>query len=393
MIKLFQPEFDKPRILKEISECLDNHWTGLGYKTDEFEKAFIKYTNAPNALFLNSGTAAIQLALKHCLDNYDDCMVYLTPFSFIGVTHTVKQSGLPFHFIDIDKSLCMSPESLKACIASQADHLKPVVIYTGIGGSAANLREISDIVKEYKGILIIDAAHMMGTKYLSEHICSRNPNDFSYDFVVYSFHSVKNLPTADSGMLVCKDTEVSKHLRKLAWFGINKNTYEREKLVGYNWEYRVEDFGYKLHGNSIMAAMALAGLDNLEDQNDTREWVAEDYDFNFTNATAFARPWDYNTRFYFASNHLYQLLLPDQSLRDCLIIEANKAGFELGVHYKAHTEYPIYSASKGSCPNAEDISHRVISLPIGIHLTYKNIRQISRTLLNASYRWIKANGE
>ena len=75
------------------------------------------------------------------------------------------------------------------------------------------------------------------------------------DVTVYSYQAVKNLPTADSGMICFADGKYDEICRKLTWLGINKDTYARSGEKGtYKWKYEVEYLGYKDHGNSIMVS-------------------------------------------------------------------------------------------------------------------------------------------
>jgi dTDP-4-amino-4,6-dideoxygalactose transaminase len=63
-IQLFKPKYRKEEILKEIEECLDLGWTGLGFKTNTFEEAFKKYTNVSHAHYVASNTVGLQIAIK-----------------------------------------------------------------------------------------------------------------------------------------------------------------------------------------------------------------------------------------------------------------------------------------------------------------------------------------
>ena len=85
---------------------------------------------------------------------------------------------------------------------------------------------------------------------------------------VYSYQAVKNLSTADSGMICFADEKYDAIARKLGWLGINKDTYARTGEKGtYKWKYDVEYVGQKDHGNSIMAAIALVQIKYLDEEN------------------------------------------------------------------------------------------------------------------------------
>ena len=96
---------------------------------------------------------------------------------------------------------------------------------------------------------------MSGTRLNGKHVGGEA------DVTVFSFHAVKNLPTADSGMICFKDKQLDSEVRKWTWLGISKDTYSRTEAEGaYKWYYDVEYEGFKYHGNSIMAAIGIVSL-------------------------------------------------------------------------------------------------------------------------------------
>ena len=74
-IQLFVPTFRIDECLAEIKECLEKGWTGIGYKTVEFEEKWKAYTRLNNAHFLNSDTAALHLAVQSLKYKMDGMMV------------------------------------------------------------------------------------------------------------------------------------------------------------------------------------------------------------------------------------------------------------------------------------------------------------------------------
>ena len=62
-VQVLQPKFRVEETLDSLREVMENKWTGMGYKTVEFEEAWKEYTGFENAHFVNSGTSALHLAL------------------------------------------------------------------------------------------------------------------------------------------------------------------------------------------------------------------------------------------------------------------------------------------------------------------------------------------
>ena len=115
-IPLFKPKFRVDEVLSEIKECLDIGWTGIGYKTDQFEKLWCEYTQFKNCHFLNSATAGLHLAIRIFKDecNWSDGDEVIAPaLTFVSTNHAILYESLTPVFSDIDSSLCLDPVKLQ----------------------------------------------------------------------------------------------------------------------------------------------------------------------------------------------------------------------------------------------------------------------------------------
>ena len=376
-IKVLTPKFKTEEILESIRECLDKGWTGMGYKTNEFEEAWKNYTFLPNAHFINSATSGLHLALNLFKNKYnwkDGDEVITTPLTFISTNHSILYENLKPVFADIDEYLCLDPQSIEENITPKTK----AVIFVGIGGNAGKLKEVSSLCQKYNLKLILDAAHMAGTKvkknfqglgYSSVHV--GNEADVS----IFSFQSVKNLPTADSGMICFKDKEDDTKARKLSWLGINKDTYSRSTKGSYKWKYDVEDIGFKYHGNSVMAAMGLVQLKYLDEDNDYRNHLASLYKRKLRNLDIVPIS-NYTEK---SSCHLFQIRVKVNK-REKLIKKLYGNNIYPGVHYVDNTTYKMYNYAYGSCPNAHKTSKELITLPIHLGITEEDINKITNII-------------
>ncbi len=368
-IQLFVPTFRIEECLAEIRECLEKGWTGLGYKTVELEQAWKEYTNLPHAHFLNSATAGLHLAIRLFKEEYhwsDGDEIISSPLTFVSTNHAILYERLKPVFADIDASLCLDP-------ASVAERITPrtrAVMYVGVGGNTGRLDDIAQLCRERGLKLILDASHMSGTRYHGKHVGDEA------DVAVFSFQAVKNLPTADSGMICFADTHLDTEVRKWTWMGINKDTYTRTVEQGtYKWYYDVEHEGFKYHGNSIMAALGLVSLKYLDQDNAYRRQICEWYDELFADTPQIERipiaPGCVPSR------HLYPIMV---NQRDEVILALNNSKIYPGVHYRDNTMYRMYAYAHGTVPHAARASDRLISLPLHLRLTYRDVERIGRTL-------------
>jgi dTDP-4-amino-4,6-dideoxygalactose transaminase len=353
----------------EIRECLEKGWTGLGFKTIEFEDAWRAYTALPYAHYLNSATAGLHLALNiYKLERgwVDGDEVITTPITFVSTNHAIMYENLTPVFADVDKYLCLDPDDVERKITPRTR----AVMFVGIGGNTGQLERVTELCREHGLVLILDAAHLSGSK-----LHGKDPGLLA-DVAVYSFQAVKNMPTGDSGMICFTDAELDAFARRQSWLGISKDTYQRSNKGGYSWMYDVDTVGFKYHGNSIMAAIALVQLKYLDDDNSHRRQVAQCYDAAFATSNA-VQPVPVAPGCV-SSRHFYQIAVDN---RDAVMPALADIGISTGVHYRDNTLYPMYAYAHGTCPNAHRISERVVSLPMHLDLGKDDIDAITTCII------------
>ncbi|MCQ2441178.1 MAG: DegT/DnrJ/EryC1/StrS family aminotransferase [Clostridia bacterium] len=365
-IQLFKAKYEIDECMAEIRECLEVGWTGLGFKTVKFEEAWKQYTGLPFAHYINSSTIGLYMAVDILKEQYgwnDEDEIITTPITFVTTNHAILKSHLKPVFADVDDTLCLNPESVKERITDKTR----AIMYVGMGGNMGNYYEIVDICNKYNLKLILDAAHMTGTRYKGE-IPGKEA-----EVVVYSFQAVKNLPTADSGMICFKNGDFDTIVRKKSWLGINKDTYARTQNMGnYKWKYDVEYVGEKGHGNSIMASIGLVQLKYLDRDNSFRRQICNWYRKRleqYPDLIKLVRIEDGCE----SSCHLFQICVEN---RDELIIALNNADIFPGVHYSSNINYKMYDYAKDTCPYSDYVSDHTISLPLNLYLTYDDVQKI-----------------
>ena len=371
-IHLFVPTFRVDEVLSEIRECLEKGWTGLGFKTVAFEQAWRDYSGLPHAHFLSSATAGLHLAFRLLKEDggwRDGDEVITTPLTFVSTNHAILYENLRPVFADVDEHLCLDPAQIAARITPRTR----AVCFVGMGGNPGRYAEVRALCAQRGLKLVLDAAHMTGT-WLGDRHAGQDA-----DVSVFSFQAVKNLPTADSGMICFANPGLDTEVRKWTWLGINKDTYTRTVSdAAYKWLYDVEHVGFKYHGNSIMAAMGLVALRYVEEDNDHRRQVAAWYDEALAGATAIERvPIAAGC---IPSRHLYQVMV---DRRDDVMLKLNAAGIYPGVHYRDNTAYRMYAEAAGTCPRAHRASDRIISLPMHLRLGHPEVARVASALRDA----------
>lgn len=366
-MQVLRPTYRTDEIIEALRPVLDSGWTGTGPKCAEMERAWSDYTGLPHSLFVSSCTAALHLAL-HVLRDGRRTEVVTSPLTFVSTNHAIRYAGLTPVFADVDESLCLNPQSVDDAIGPNT----LAVVFVGIGGNPGRYMDIVRLCRERGVYLVLDGAHMAGTRV--ETMVDGNHTEWAHvgreaDAACFSFQSVKNLPTADSGMLCLRHEALHMRARDLSWMGIDRSTFARSSGA-YKWGYDVPEMGWKYNGNDIMATMALVGLRYLDADNARRRELAALYDAHLDGVERITHP--PNT-----SRHLYQVFVPN---REHTIARLTEAGYGCGVHYRANTEYPMYKWSRGATPIADAMSRHILSLPLHLGVTEAAIAEIATLL-------------
>ena len=364
MIPVFKPSYGKEE-LEALKEPFGTGWIGLGPKTEEFEKKFAEYIGVKYAVATNSCTAALQLAMKMMgVEGYE---VITTPLTFISTNHAIiYNNGIPV-FADIyPDTLNINPDEIKKLIT---DRTRAIVV-VHYGGHACDMDFINEIAKKHNLAVIEDAAHGCGGEYKDEKIGSLG------DIACFSFQAVKNLTTADGGMITTDDPEIHGRLSKLRWLGISKDTWAREeKDRKYSWYYSVEEVGYKCHMNDVAAALGLVQLKKLDRMNDRRRQITEKYNKGLADLNWIETP---TVKSYVKSAcHNYVIKVEE---RDRLNIYLQKKGISTGVHYIPNNHYKMYKNCRGQTPVCEEVWKKLLTLPLFPDLKDSEVDMIIETV-------------
>jgi dTDP-4-amino-4,6-dideoxygalactose transaminase len=352
-IKLFDPHVDQEE--KIINKILKSgFWaSGAGIASvSKFEEKFQKYTNSKNCIAVNSGTAALHLALS--LENIKNKEVILPSLSFVSTAHAIRYSGGIPVFADIDEeTLCIDSNKIEEKISPNSKIILPV----HFGGMSCDLDKILKISKKKNLKIIEDAAHAAGTSFKNKKIGAHG------DFVCFSFHPVKNLAMPSGGAITInnKNSEkYSKLLKSLRWCGISDRKGPK---------YDVKHLGWNYYMNEFSAEIGLIQLKKLDRMNKKRKEIAKKY-WNELNVNL-KMPFDKNCAY-----HLYWIQVEN---RDKLMKELKRNNIESGIHYKPIHQMTYYK-TKIKLPITDKVAKRILTIPIHPNLTESETSRVIKII-------------
>ena len=347
MIKLFSPVFDGLEIKNVEKTIKSGFWAsgqGVG-NVLKFEKKFQKYTNSQECVAVDSGTAALHLALS--VLEVKNKEVLVPSLTFASTVHAIKYNGGIPVFVDIEVgSACMDTNDLENNITEKSKIILPV----HFGGYPCNMELLKKIAKKRSLLIVEDAAHACGTKYKGKKIGSLG------DLTCFSFHPVKNLAMPKGGAITINTknkNQIKKRLNSLRWCGISnrKDSF-----------YDISELGFNYYMDEISAAIGIEQLKKVDKLNDYRFKIAKRYDaeLNVNEKIPLNRECSY---------HLYWILVKN---RKKFIQHMKANGIETGTHYAPVHKMSLYK-SKIILPNTEKISKEIVTLPIHPNLSKKDI--------------------
>jgi UDP-4-amino-4,6-dideoxy-N-acetyl-beta-L-altrosamine transaminase len=345
-----------------VTEVLRSDWLTQGPAVPRFEQAVAANCDACHAVAVNSATSALHLACM-ALDVGPDDWVWTSPNTFLASANCARYCGAKVDFVDIDsRTYNLSPDVLadKLKLAEVQGRLPKAVIAVHFAGQSCEMREIKMLGERYGFRIIEDASHALGGSYLGEPV----GNCRYSDIVVFSFHPVKLITSAEGGMALTNDAHLAARMERYRSHGITRDPALMDSPIDGPWHYQQIDLGYNYRLTDIQAVLGLSQLQRLSNYVERRHAIARRYGSQLA-ALPLVLP--YQSRNAHSALHLYPVQLADASQRRLVFDGLRAAGIGVNVHYIPVHLQPYYRRCghiAGECPHAEAYYERVLSLPM-----------------------------
>lgn len=393
----FSPPYIDKEVIDEVVDTLNSGWITTGPKVKALEKEVVDLTGCPQALGVNSWTSGAMLVLKWFGVGEGD-EVIIPAYTYSATALSVIHCGAVPIMVDVLDDFTIDPIKLKEAITQRTKVVMPVD-FAGLTCKYDQINQIvtsKDVVSIFKPnsvkqkhlgriLVISDAAHSIGAKFLDNQAGNLT------DITIFSFHAVKNITTAEGGIICINlpapfdNEEEYKLMRIWTLNGQTKDAFTKSQAGG--WKYDVLFAGLKVNMPDLCASLGLGQIRKYHELMNERKRVAVQYE-TFFSQKEWAKCPILKDEKRISCNHLYALRINNisEEQRDRMIDEITQAGVSVNVHF---IPMPMLTVFKGmgynilDYPKAFDNYSREISLPIYPQLTLEQVDYICQSVLNA----------
>jgi len=343
---------------KEFNDLVAGIWkrnwlTNNGPLLNELELRLKEYLRLQHLLILGNGTIALQVAIK-ALELSGEILT--TPFSYVATTSSIVWEGCHPVFVDIDPlTLNIDPAKLEGAITEKTS----AILATHVFGNPCDVESIEGIAVKYGLKVIYDAAHCFGTELNGRSILEYG------DISAISFHATKLFHTVEGGAVVSRDPTL---IRKMALL----------RNFGHNGPDKISGVGINGKNSEFHAAMGLCNLRYMEEIRTRRkeQFLYYRKKLNALNVSIqeLTDPDNYNYAY-------FPIIFDSQ---ESLIIAKSKlegSNIQTRRYFYPSLSSLDYIVEHKSTPNADDISRRVLCLPLYHDLSNEEIDLVCRLLL------------
>jgi dTDP-4-amino-4,6-dideoxygalactose transaminase len=347
----------EPALSHAVARVLASGRYVLGPEVEAFEAEFAAYCGARHCIGVANGLDALHLILRACEIGVGH-EVIVPSHTFVATWLAVTQIGaVPVPVEPDDDGFLIDPARVEAAITPRTRAIVAVHLY----GHCADMQPLRAIAQRHGLRLIEDAAQAHGAR---DH--GRRAGALG-DAAAFSFYPGKNLGAlGDGGAVTCDDDALAQRLRRLRNYGSVE-------------KYRHECAGVNSRLDEIQAAVLRVKLARLDADNAQRRALAGVYAEELRGSSL--APWPVRPD----SEPVWHLMVVRHAARDALLRALAAKGIECGVHYPVacHRQRAYAGARWPALPHAEQLAARLLSLPIGPHLSVADVRAVAHCALHA----------
>jgi perosamine synthetase len=362
--------------IRSVVETLKSGWLTTGSKVKSFEEDFARYVGSKHAIAVNSGTAALHLALD-AIGIQEGDEVIVPTMTFTATAEVVLYFKAKPVLVDCEPdTLNLDPAKIEAAITPRTKAIVPV----HMAGQSCDMDEILKIAKKHNLRVIEDAAHALPASYRGRPVGTIG------DITCFSFYATKTITTGEGGMVTTENPKWAERMRIMSLHGISHDAWKRYTKEG-SWCYEVLYPGFKYNLTDLAAAIGSEQLKKCSEFWQARRRIAGIYAQAFADLEAVQVPvcrpdvqhaW-----------HLFIIKLDLERLkinRSQFIEALREKQIGTSVHFIPLHLHPYYRDEFGykpaDFPNASAVFEQIFSLPIYPRMSEPAVERVVEAVEN-----------
>jgi UDP-4-amino-4,6-dideoxy-N-acetyl-beta-L-altrosamine transaminase len=374
--------------IQAVVDVLKGDWLTTGPAVQQFDSALAVRVQAKHALSCSSGTAALHMATAAAGLGPNDLAIVPT-ITFLATANAVKYTGADVIFADVDADTgLLTPDTLRDALSLVDPARVKAVLPVHMAGQCPDMDDIMDIAGQHKMTVIEDAAHAIGTTYISKSgVRSPVGSGTLGQMVAFSFHPAKTIAMAEGGAVTTNDDELAEKLELFRNHGMTRvpEAY-LNKQAGFDadgsanpWYYEMHAPGYNYRASDLHCALGLSQLAKLDQFVARRAELTSAYDTAFNDFAPALIPLA-RTPFSQAAWHLYPVLIDFEDIdisRAHVMTALRDLGIGTQVHYiPVHTQPYYQQKSNSELTGAAAYYKRTLSLPLHANMSVDDVHTV-----------------
>lgn len=343
----------KEEILNSFNRvCYENSMFVLGKELEEFEREFADYCGKKYGVGVNSGTDALELALR-ALNIGEGDEVITSANTAIPTVMAIISTGARPVLVDVGEDYLMDAKLIEKAVTERTRAIIPVHLY----GQACDMGVILDLARRNNLEVVEDCCQAHGAEYNGKRVPIG-------DLGCFSFYPTKNLGAlGDGGMIITNSETINSKLKLL-------------RNYGQSDRYHAKTTGRNTRLDELQAAILRAKLKHLDNFNELRRKNASVYTALLSGIVKTPRE--------VSSKHVYHLYVIRSEKRNELIEHLKALGIGTVIHYPIpiHLQEAFYylGYKKGDFPNSERFAEEIVSLPMFPELKENQIIEVAEAI-------------
>lgn len=335
--------------IEAVADVLQRGYLGMGQDVHLFEQELSDFIgNNRSVVCVNTGTAALQVALQACgIGPRDEVLV--PSLTYIATFQAISATGATPVACDVSIETCtIDIEDALRRITPRARIILPVHYASGMG----DLEQVYDLAREHDLRVVEDAAHAFGCVWQGERVGALS------DVAVFSFDGIKNITSGEGGAVVTGNNDTAGHIQDARLLGVQKDSQKRY-FGQRSWEFDVVHQGWRFHMSNIMAAIGRIQLKRFEEFASARVQLAKEYQKELKEVSGVRL---LEIEYGDIVPHIFPIFIENEKrdvVRDALLVE----NIESGIHYKPNHLLSLY---KTDChlPVTEKLYQEMLTIPL-----------------------------